>query len=95
MTRQAVLLAPALLGLLTLAACSGGTRTTADQRYGTRQDGWGPDGRETLLIAPPADSSGFFTYPAVVDSVAVRAATPGTPGEAVGVEVLIKGALPD
>ena len=95
MTRPAVLLAPALLSLLALAACTGAGRATADQRYGTRTDGWGPDGRETLLLAPPADSSGVFTYAAVVDSVAVRAAAPGAPGEAVPVEVLVKGALPD
>ena len=95
MTRPAVLLAPALLSLLALVACTGSGRATADQRYGTRTDGWGPDGRETLLIAPPADSSGVFTYAAVVDSVAVRAAAPGAPGEAVPVEVLVKGALPD
>jgi len=40
MTRPAVLLA-----LLALAACAGGRPLTADQRYGTRTDGWGPDGR--------------------------------------------------
>lgn len=81
-----------------LAACSGATRT-GDARYGDRArtdgDAWADDGRETLLIGPPADSTAFFVYPAVVDSVAVRAAGRAAPGEAVAVEVLVKGALPD
>ncbi len=91
MTRAAVLLT---LGLA-LAACSGSRTRTGDQRFGHRADGWGPDGRETLLIGAPTDSSGVFIYTAVVDSVAVRAAVPSVPGEAVPVEVLVKGALPD
>ena len=85
-----------LLAALAVAACSGGGRTTADSRYGDRADAWGPDGRETLLISAPADSAGFFVYPAVVDSVAVRPERrSAAPGEAVPVEVLVKGALPD
>ncbi len=92
MTRASILLAAAAVAL---AACSAGGRTTGDQRFGHRTDGWGPDGRETLLLGPPADSSGFFVYTAIVDSVAVRAAPPSAAGEAVPVEVLVKGALPD
>ena len=92
MTRAAVLLASLAVAL---AACSAGGRTTGDQRYGNRADGWGPDGRETLLLGAPADSSGFFVYTAIVDSVAVRAAAAAASGEAVPVEVLVKGALPD
>jgi hypothetical protein len=85
-----------LLGVISLAACSGGRRATADGQYGHRADEWGADGRETLLISPPADSAGFFVYPAVVDSVAVRPERRAVaPGEAVPVEVLVKGALPD
>ncbi|HEX8384626.1 MAG TPA: hypothetical protein VF576_00500 [Rubricoccaceae bacterium] len=83
------------LAALALAACTGGGQTTSDGRYGHRADGWGPDGRETLLIAPPADSAGYFVYPAVVDSVAVRPERRAAAGEAVPVEVLVKGALPD
>ena len=92
MTRAAVLLA---IAALALAACSGSARRTGDQRYGHRADGWGPDGRETLLLGAPADSAGYFVYVAIVDSVAVRAAVPSAVGEAVPVEVLVKGALPD
>lgn len=85
-----------LAGLaLVLAAC-GGPRRTADGSFGHRHDDWGPDGRETLLITPPADSAGYFVYPAVVDSVAVRPARAAiAAGEAVPVEVLVKGAMPD
>ena len=83
-----------------LAACSaGGAARTGDARFGDRArtdaDAWAEDGRETLLIGPPADSTGFFVYLAVVDSVAVRAAGRAAPGEAVAVDVLVKGALPD
>ena len=90
----------ALLALLlvsgTLAACSGGAATrSGDARYGDRKDAWAPDGRETLLITPPADSTAYFVYTAVVDSVSVRTAGRAAPGESVGVEVLVKGALPD
>ena len=93
MTLRAAL-AVTVLGVA-LAACAG-PRQTADGRYGHRADGWGPDGRETLLLAAPADSAGFFVYTAVVDSVAVRPAQrSAAPGEAVPVEVLVKGALPD
>ena len=91
--RPALLLA--LAAGTALAACGGGRRTTADDRYGDRRDGWGPDGRETLLIVP-ADSARVFVYPAVVDSVAVRPAqTSVAAGERVPVEVLVKGAMPD
>ena len=95
MTPRAVLLVlGALAAGLALAAC-GGPRQTADRRYGHRAAGWGPDGRETLLIVP-ADSASVFVYPAVVDSVAVRPAQRSVAaGEAVPVEVLVKGALPD
>ena len=100
MTRR---LAPALAVLTlaaSLAACAGGGAKTGDARYGDRArtdtDAWAEDGRETLLIGPPADSSRFFVYPAVVDSVAVRPAQrSAAPGVAVAVDVLVKGALPD
>ena len=59
----------------------------------------GPDGRPTLVIAPPDSAETYFTYPATYDTVHVRpapfgalapAATPETQ-----VELLIKGAFPD
>lgn len=85
-----------VLAALAVAACSGGGRTTSDGRYGHRSDGWGADGRETLLLGEPADSAGFFVYPAVIDSVAVRPERRAVAaGEAVAVEVLVKGAMPD
>ena len=85
-----------LTAVLGVAACSGGRRATADGQYGHRTDERGADGRETLLIGPPADSAGYYVSPAVVDSVAVRPERPAiAAGEAVPVEVLVKGALPD
>lgn len=94
MIRTLALCTAALLGL---AACSGGGRTTPrDDTYGDRVARWGEDGRETLLITSPQDSTGFFVYPAVIDSVAVRPERQGlAPGESVPVEVLVKGAMPD
>lgn len=89
----------ALVSLLALAASactSGGEARTGDDRFGNRADAWAPDGRETLLITPPDDSTGYFVYTAVVDSVAVRVARRGASADdAVPVEVLVKGALPD
>ena len=94
--RRAALLSLLVAAAASIAACTGGTRATADGRFGHRADGWGPDGRETLLLGAPADSAGYFVYPAVVDSVAVRPAQQAVAaGEAVPVEVLVKGALPD
>lgn len=87
------------LGLVpALAACSGGgasaDATTVDRdRYGYRVGS--DDGRETMLIRPVTDSTRYLLYPAVVDSIAVRPAGRPAPGDAVAVEVLIKGALPD
>lgn len=54
------------------------------------------DGRETVLLTPPADSVRYLVYPAILDGVFIRpdrAAAP--PGTEVGVEVLVKGTLPD
>ena len=90
---------PVLLGaVLGLAACaSGGASGTgeADERFGYRIGGVGPDGRETMLLAPVTDSTRYLFFPAVVDSVAVRSAGRPLPGDAVAVDVLVKGALPD
>ena len=67
-------------------------RTSATARARTAG---GRTGARRSSSRPPADSAGFFVYPAIVDSVAVRAQTPETPGQPVPVEVLVKGALPD
>ena len=97
MTRG-VLLALALgVSALGLAACSGASTDAASgpdrDRYGYRVGS--DDGRETMLIRPISDSTRYLVYPAVVDSVAVRPAGRPAPGDAVAVEVLVKGALPD
>ena len=70
---------------LALAAC-GGAGEAADPN----------DGRETVLLTPPADSVRYLVYPAILDGVFVR---PGraaaAPGAEVPVEILVKGTLPD
>lgn len=84
---------------LPLAACSGGgeaAEPTGDARYGHRYTGVAPDGRETVLLTPADSVVRVLIYPAVLDSVAVRPERPAVAsGEAVGVEVLLKGTLPD
>ena len=86
----------AVVAGVALAACGGsGASATAPERdrYGYRV---GSDGqRETVLIRPISDSTRYLVYPAVVDSVAVRPAGRPAAGDAVAVEVLVQGALPD
>ncbi|MDX1420590.1 MAG: hypothetical protein R3181_11535 [Rubricoccaceae bacterium] len=90
-----------LLVLLTAGLLAGCSRSreatrTADEEYGHRYEGLAPDGRETVLLAPTDTTEAFIVTPAVLDSVAVRPARrEALPGEALPVEVLIKGALPD
>lgn len=93
--RLAVRLALAAGVAATLAACSGTSRADADDgRF--RVPGVRSDGRETVLITPPADSVRYLHVPAYVDSVEVRPARAALPaGETTTVEVLVKGALPD
>lgn len=87
-----------LLGAVALAACGGGgasSSATAEERFGYRLGGVTEDGRETMLLTPVSDSTRYLTFPAVVTSVDVRPAGRPAPGDAVAVEVLVKGALPD
>jgi hypothetical protein len=91
------LLPATALALLALAGCSR-SRDAArpDDTYGHRYEGVAPDGRETVLLAPTDSAGAYVVTPAVLDSVAVRPARrEALPGEAVPVEVLVKGALPD
>jgi len=84
--------------LIGLAACAGlGNGSAAsDEQFGHRYEGVAPDGRETVLIEPPDSSETYIELPVFLDSVHVRPARfEALPGEAVPVEVLIKGALPD
>ncbi len=80
-----------------LAACAGGAGSQAPERdrFGYRVGGVGPDGRETVLLTPVSDSTRYLFFPAVVDSVAIRPAGRPATGDAVAVEVLVKGTLPD
>ena len=80
-----------------LVACGGPGASAADGpdrgRFGYRV---GSDGnRETMTVRPITDSTRYLVYPAVVDSVAVRTAGRAGTGDAVAVEVLVQGALPD
>lgn len=87
-----------LLAAGLLVGCSRSRETTrsGDDAYGHRYEGVAPDGRETVLLAPTDTTGAFIVTTAVLDSVAVRPARRAAPpGEAVPVEVLVKGALPD
>ena len=80
-----------------LAACAGGEGAAAGD---VDRDAFGyrlPSDaqRETMTLQPVADSARALVYPAVVQSVAVRRAGRPLPGDAVAVEVVIEGALPD
>ena len=91
-----LLAAPALAGLLALAACGGGA-ASAD---GPDRDAFGyrtgsGDARETVALRPAADSTRYLFFPAVIDSVGVRAAGRPAAGDAVAVEVVVQGAFPD
>lgn len=91
---RGALLAVAAAAALSACGGSGGASTGPDRdRYGYRI---GSDAdRETVLLRPVADSTAYLFYPAVIDSVAVRPAGRPGPGDAVAVEVLVQGALPD
>lgn len=91
-----------LLSLLvlsvSLAACAGtgDGSVSPDEQFGHRYEGVAPDGRETVLIQPADSSAEYIELPVLLDSVHVRPARrEALPGEAVPVEVLVKGALPD
>ena len=91
------LLLPLVL-MVGLAACagSGDDSVSPDEQFGHRYEGIAPDGRETVLIEPADSSAVYIELPVFLDSVHVRSAhREALPGEAVPVEVLIKGALPD
>ena len=86
-----------LTAALALAGCGGSAGASGDgpsrDRFGYRVGS--TDGRETVLLEPVTDSTRYLVYPAVVDSIGVRPAARPAPGDAVAVEVLIQGALPD
>lgn len=70
-----------------------------DEQFGHRYEEEGPDGRSTIVIAPPDTAQDYFYYPAVFDTVHVRPApygevAPGTP-PVTPVEILVKGSFPD
>ena len=89
---------PALIAL-TLGACispGGVNREDPEEGFGHRYEDWARDGRETLLLDADGDTTRTLVYPAVVDSVAIRPSQGAAlAGDAVAVEVLVKGAIPD
>lgn len=91
-------LGPLLLALL-VVGCSGSEETSTpdgDGVYGHRYGTLAPDGRETVFLSPPDSVRRVLVYPAVLDSVAVRLERPATTAsDPIGVEVLLKGTLPD
>ena len=91
---RALVLVALLVGL---GACAGGGEAATDE---VDRDAFGyrlpsDNQRETMTLQPVADSSRALVYPAVVSSVTVRKAGRPLPGDAVAVEVVIDGALPD
>ena len=89
-------------GLLILAlwsACTGPRLLTPDDQFGHRYAGRAPDGRVTLSLTPPGAAVAYRHYPVPIDTVHIRTAPfrPDLPPErqAVPVELLIKGSLPD
>lgn len=94
MTRRALLLAAVLVAAA--GGCTGARTPDPDARFGTRYTTREGAPRETLLIAVPRDSTDVLVFPAVTDSVSVRAERPVIgAGDSTAVEVLVKGALPD
>jgi len=88
----------AILAAVTIwSGCLGIRRgeTPPDERFGHRVEGIDDEGRETVMVAPPDDSTGYRTDLATVESVTIRpgGAEPGLTG--VSVEALVKGAFPD
>lgn len=82
--------------LMALAGCSAGGASSGEpdrNRFGYRVGS--DDGRETVLLQPISDSTRYLVYPAVIDSVVVRPAGRPAPGDAVAIEILVQGALPD
>lgn len=91
-----------LLCALLFAACSGpqtAAEVNPDEQFGHRFDEQTPDGRSTVLIAPPDENVSYNYYPAIVEQVHVRQGLfdPAISADAqeVPVEVLLKGSLPD
>lgn len=77
--------AAALVLALVLSACGGGAALGDED-----------DGRETVLIRPADGDTRYLVYPAILDDVFVRPSQAAAgAGTEVGVEVLLKGTLPD
>lgn len=91
-----------LVLLLIMAGCSGpqaATESNPDDEFGHRFEEPTPDGRSTVLIAPPAADVSYNYYPAIIEDIHVRQGDfdldrPADEQE-VPVEVLVKGSLPD
>ena len=94
----------ALVATVALPACSGSGPQSPedvppDERFGHRYEERGPEGRDTVFLAPDDTAQAYFEYPAPLDTLIVRPAPfdPSQPyeGQRVAVEVLMKGAFPD
>ncbi len=81
------------------SACIGPRPLAPDDQFGHRYLGQAPDGWETLTLTPPDSTEAYWYYPVPIDTVHVRPApfrldlSPAM--QAVPVELLIKGSLPD
>ena len=86
-----------VLSALALGACTGvAPDADPEDDFGNRIEDWASDGRETLLLDVDGDTTRTLVYDAVIDSVAIRPSQGAArAGDAVAVEVLIKGAIPD
>lgn len=88
-----------LLLLVELSACVGPRPLAPDDRFGHRYTALAPDGRVTLTLTSPDSAGAYWYYLVPIDTIHVRVAPfrLDLPPEmqAVSVELLIKGALPD
>lgn len=86
------------VGLL-LAGCAGSggasEKPPPDQRYGHRYEEEGPAGRQALTITSKEEGRTYNRFAVPVDSVVARADSFAEGDDAVPVELLIKGALPN
>ncbi len=85
--------------LVLLSACTSSRLLVPDDQFGHRYTGQAPDGRVTLTLTPPDPTVTYWRYPVPIDTVHVRPAPfrrdQSSAMQAVPVELLIKGSLPD
>lgn len=81
--------------ILGLVGCGASERVIdPDLLYGHRYEDRTDDGRQTLVLEPPAEGEDVFSYPAVVDNVRMRVSDPDSLGLR-RMDIRFHGSLPD